>query len=313
MSNKHILEHDLVVKYLMGEASPEEAVLVEKFIQVSDENRSFFAEMEKTYQLTHNRVVTVTDIQSAWAKLERATVNRSVNRTIWFGLAAVFTAGILVVLNLVKSPVNSVEFNTQEQIVSEVLSDKSEILIFKNSTLKLAKGYGDLNRTITLKGKAGFKVSHIGLHPFIVQADGVMIEDIGTAFTVENYPFSDTVYVIVNEGVVRMYDKKGQELLIKAGEKAWYIKSQKRIIADTATKVVKFDFRQTKLSDVVRFLEDAYDVSIELNPTQLGECTITTQFFDEDLPTIINVITETSGLRYEYYNNSYKIGGEPCQ
>jgi len=65
MSNKHILEHDLVVKYLMGEASPEEAVLVEKFIQVSDENRSFFAEMEKTYQLTHNRVVTVTDIQSA--------------------------------------------------------------------------------------------------------------------------------------------------------------------------------------------------------------------------------------------------------
>lgn len=313
MSTKYTLEHDLIVKYLMGEALPEEAVMVEKFIQDSDENRSFFAEMEKTYQLTHNRVVSVTDKQSAWANLERATVNRSVNRPIWFGLAAVFTVGILVVLNLFKSPVNSIEFKTQEQVVSEVLSDKSEVTIFENSTLKLAKGFGDSNRTMLLKGKAGFKVSHKGLHPFTVQADGVMIEDIGTAFTVENYPFSDTVLVIVNEGVVRMYDKKGHELLIKAGEKAWYIKSQKQIIADTVTKVVKFDFRQAKLSEVVRFLEDAYDVSIELNPTQLGDCTITTKFFDEDLPTIINVITKTSGLRYEYYNNSYKIGGEPCR
>jgi len=313
MNKNQSLDQDLIITYLMGEASPEEAIAVEKYIQKSEENKLTFSELAKVHRAAFQKPFLETDKDAAWAKLEKVTINNSNTRVIWLGIAAVFVLGVLAVFSLFPKTINNREFIALEQSVSKVLSDKSEVTIFQNSTLKLAEGFGVTNRNMILNGKANFNVSHEGRHPFIVQAGNVMIEDIGTAFTIENHSYSDTVYVVVNEGIVRMYDENGQELLIKAGEKAWYIKSEKRIIADTATKVIKFDFRNTKLSDAVRFLEDAYDVVIELDPKQLGDCVITTQFFDEDLPTIINVITETNGLSYEYYHNTYKIRGGTCQ
>ena len=111
----------------------------------------------------------------------------------------------------------------------------------------------------------------------------------------------------------RLYDEHGSEIIIKAGEKAWYIRSQKTIITDLETKVLKFDFKDTRLAEVVDLLEKTYQIDVQLSPESIGECKITTQFFDEEVATIITVIAETLGFKYEYQDHHYKISGKPCQ
>lgn len=313
MKGELIIDDGLIVKYLMGEATPDEAVLLEKWIALSEENKTVFDEMEKIYRIAYKKERVNPDKNEAWKKINRK-IGASISLRQYVVAAAAVFAGILIFTFIFINSLNTPEViyaNAKER--SEILSDKSYVKVSKDSKLELEEGFGKSNRTVKLFGKAEFKVEHEGIHPFIVKADDLTIEDIGTVFAVDNSPMSDTIYVVVKEGIVRLYDENGQELIIKAGEKAWYIKSEKKIIADIATKVVKFDFNQTKLSEVVKLLEESYEVSIELVPAQLGECIITTQFFDEEIATIINIITETNGLRYEYQNHLYKIKGKPCQ
>ncbi|MBK8627989.1 MAG: FecR domain-containing protein [Saprospiraceae bacterium] len=119
-------------------------------------------------------------------------------------------------------------------------------------------GFGTEHRKLKLSGKGKFTVTHNEDLPFIIESNGVFIEDLGTVFSVESMPDSDTVYVVVNEGIVRLYDEQGSEIIIKAGEKAWYIRSQKTIITDLETKVLKFDFKDTRLAEVIDLLEKTY-------------------------------------------------------
>ncbi|MGB4959774.1 MAG: FecR family protein, partial [Saprospiraceae bacterium] len=205
------------------------------------------------------------------------------------------------------------EMFAKNEAIHKILNDKSEITLSKNSRITFGRGYGKNSRKLKLSGDAQFSVTHNDALPFIIESDGVYIEDLGTIFTVESQPQSDTVYVVVNEGIVRLYDELGNEIIIKAGEKAWYIRSQKKIITDIDTKTIKFDFKDTRLMDAVVLLGKTYDIDIQLIPESIGECRITTQFFDEEVATIITIITETLGFKYQYQDHHYKIEGKPCQ
>jgi transmembrane sensor len=313
MKNEFTINDDLIVKYLCGEASPEEALSVEHWRLVSSENNIYFEQMQQTHQLAYDRKIHIPNKNLAWQTLEKAIQPKQSYKQIWMGLAAVLVGGLLLVFTIINLSEKSIQIIANKENKQTILNDKSTVDIMPNSKIILLEGFGKTNRTLQLEGKADFRVEHEGSHPFIVKADDVFIEDIGTAFTVENQTESDTIYVVVNEGIVRLYDEHGHELIIKAGEKAWYIKSEKKIIADINTKVLKFDFKNTKLSDVVKILEENYEISVELIPQKIGDCTITTQFFDEEVATIINVIAQSTGFKYQYQNNQYKIEGKPCQ
>jgi transmembrane sensor len=313
MKQEFEINDDLIVKYLCGEASPEEAIHVEQWRSHSKNNAAQFDQMQKSHQLVYSYKSPQPNKVEAWKNLQKAIPPQRNYRRIWMGLAAVFIAGALLVVTILTMSEDSNEIFADTEIKNERLRDNSEVTVMANSKITLAEGFGKTNRNLKLEGKADFVVEHEGAHPFTVEAGGVFIEDIGTAFTVENIPTSDTIFVVVKEGIVRLYDEDGNELIIKAGEKAWYIKSEKRIITDISTKVIKFDFKDTKLIDVVNLLRENYEIDIQLVPQKIGECTITTQFFDEEIATIITVISETMGFKYQYQNHLYKIEGKPCQ
>jgi len=230
-----------------------------------------------------------------------------------YGLAAALSVGILALVFLMKDENMPLELKANDTAITRSLSDKSEVTLQPKSNITFDEGFGTSHRQLKLSGKGKFTVTHNENLPFIIESEGVFIEDLGTIFSVESMPESDTVYVVVNEGIVRLYDEHGSEIIIKAGEKAWYIRSQKTIITDIETKVLKFDFKDTRLAEVINLLEDTYQIDVQLSPETIGECKITTQFFDEEVATIITVIAETLGFKYEYQDHHYKIQGKPCQ
>jgi transmembrane sensor len=303
---------DLITKFLHGEANPQEAMFVEDWKNENIENRNYYNQMAKTMSLINKQRMSEPNKEEAWKRFY--ITNLSSTRKIWYmGIAAsiaIIVASIFVIRN---SAVENSVIQSGDLIMNKVLPDNTEINLGKNSSITIEEGYGDKQRRIKLKGEASFNVIHDETKPFVIDANNVFIEDLGTKFTIKSLPSSDTLYVVVNEGIVRLYDELGQELIIKAGEHAWYIRSQKKIIASTATTVIKFDFKDTKLSEAIDLIEKSYDTNIELRPTAIGDCKITVQFFDEELATIITVISETLGLKYEYQDRTYTLKGKVCQ
>ena len=309
--NNHSID-DLISKYLCGEATPDEAMQLEVWKQNSTENQLYFDNMQQSFLMVSNVEWSTPDKKTAWQKFN--TKSKPSPKMGWmYGLAAVLVVGLLSVVFLMKEDKMPLELIANETAITQSLSDQSEVTLQANSKISYEDGFGTEHRQLKLSGKGKFTVTHNNNLPFIIESNGVFIEDLGTMFSVESVPDSDTVYVVVNEGIVRLYDEHGSEIIIKAGEKAWYIRSQKTIITDLETKVLKFDFKDTRLAEVVDLLEKTYEIDVQLSPESIGECKITTQFFDEEVATIITVIAETLGFKYEYQDHHYKISGKPCQ
>lgn len=309
--NNHSID-DLISKYLCGEATPDEAMQLEEWKQISKENQLYFDNMQQSFLMVSNVEWSAPDKKSAWQKFN-AKPKPSPKMGWMYGLAAVLVVGLLAVVFLMKDNKMPVELIANSTAITQSLSDQSEVTLQSNSKISYENGFGTEHRQLKLSGKGKFTVTHNEDLPFIIESNGVFIEDLGTVFSVESMPDSDTVYVVVNEGIVRLYDEHGSEIIIKAGEKAWYIRSQKTIITDLDTKVLKFDFKDTRLVEVVDLLEKTYEIDMQLSPESIGECKITTQFFDEEVATIITIIAETLGFKYEYQDHHYKIEGKPCQ
>ena len=303
---------DLISKYLCGEATPDEAMQLEDWMNISKENKLYYTKMQAAYLMISMQEWSIPDKKAAWQKFNAKP--KPYAKIGWmYGLAAALVVGILSVVFLMKDDKMPLELIANDSTVTRSLSDQSEVTLQANSKISYEDGFGTKHRKLKLSGKGKFTVTHNEKLPFIIESNGVFMEDLGTVFSVESLPDSDTVYVVVNEGIVRLYDEHGSEIIIKAGEKAWYIRSQKTIITDLETKVLKFDFKDTRLVEVVDLLEKTYQIDVQLSPESIGECKITTQFFDEEVATIITVIAETLGFKYEYQDHHYKIQGKPCQ
>ncbi len=303
---------DLISKYLCGEATPDEAMQLEEWKQISKENQLYFDNMQQAFLMVSNVEWSSPNKKVAWQKFNAKTKTSAKMGWI-YGLAAALVVGLLSVVFLMKDDKMPLELIANATAVNQSLSDQSEVTLQAKSKISYEDGFGTEHRKLKLRGKAKFTVKHNDDLPFIIETNGVFIEDLGTVFNVESMPDSDTVYVVVNEGIVSLYDEHGSEIIIKAGEKAWYIRSQKTIITDLETKVLKFDFKDTRLVEVVDLLEKTYQIDVQLSPESIGECKITTQFFDEEVATIITIIAETLGFKYEYQDHHYKIQGKPCQ
>ena len=186
--------------------------------------------------------------------------------------------------------------------------------ISPNSSLTANADFGKKERRLHLKGSASFSVVHDEKISFVVDAGGVFIKDIGTRFFIRTSADTDTVHVHVDEGIVLLFDDKNANVEIKAGGNALYVKSSKQIISEPSkAEPVRINFSNSTLMEVVTQLNVAYNTSIEIANPALRTCTITTQFNNEKLETVLSVIAETLGITYEKTSKGYILKGEQCR
>lgn len=310
---------ELISKYFSGEASPEEAMLLHDWKNENEENRLYYVQCERMF------LSPVTpDIEKGWNKVKsQLPVSGkvvSISPVYYFMRIA---ASVVLVIGLATAMMywlndnnpDEISYATNSESKQVTLSDGSDITISPNSSLTADDGFGKKERMLRLKGSAYFSVVHDEKVPFVVDAGGIFIKDIGTRFLIRTSSDTDTVYVHVDEGIVLLFDENGGEVEIKAGGNALYIKSKKQIVSKE-TKTIQptvFAFSNNTLEDVVKNLNIAYKTNIVIANPVLNKCTITTQFKDEKLATILSVISETLGLTYEKTTTGYILRGAVCQ
>src|SRR5690606_24605007 len=150
--------------------------------------------------------------------------------------------------------------------------------------------------------EAFFEIKHDDEKPFVIDAGGISIRDIGTAFNVKAEQPSDSVSVLVTEGIVglitspevKTHHHTEDAVYIKSSNTFAIIRQAQNNIASYKTK--QFHFNTSTLKEVMETLNAVYGPIIQLQSPQLSSCTITVDFHNETPETIVNIIAQTLGL-----------------
>ncbi|MBD9094158.1 MAG: FecR family protein [Bacteroides oleiciplenus] len=148
-----------------------------------------------------------------------------------------------------------------------VLSDGTKVHLNSMSSLRFPVAFTAGKREVELQGEAYFEVSKTG-QPFIVNANGMQVEVLGTTFNISAYPDEEYQTTLVN-GSVKVSAKKGESLILKPSQQATIASSSNSIqvrTVDTSfyTSWVKgkINFKDQRLEDIMKTLSRWYDMKV---------------------------------------------------
>lgn len=305
----------LIGKFLSGEASPQEAMFLEDWISESPENETYFEQSAKAFGLAQKAISTDTAWKNMQTHLQQAPVRKlSIG---WISaVAAILVLSFGALFYWMGSNAETTVFTAGTRKKNIELNDGTDIRLASHSRIELAAGYGQKNRSLKLKGSGYFSVKHSKKLPFIIDAGPIHIKDLGTKFDVK--ASDDTIYVRVDEGIVVIYDNKGMKLTLHANESAHYVISSGDLKLDVLAENLKKQYKTVlldnqRLEDVVKLLNSTYKVNIRIDNPALKDCRITTEFLNEDLDTVLMIISQTLEVTIlKEKNNEYVIKGLAC-
>lgn len=318
----------IIAKYLSGEATADEALELQDWIDSSVENKRYFQQMHTLYK--GSTAGKNFDADSAWLKV-KGQLNKKKEETQiialpgyrkWLRIAAVFalifTAGLFYYQWQQSS---SIEYSlaSSNEVLIDTLPLGSLAKLNKNSAIAYNFDAKEKIERIELSGEAYFELAPTDANAIIIESDALMIRDIGTAFNVRAYPDEPEIQVTVEEGEVLLYTSKDSGIHLLAGEAGTYNKTtgklEKATLPDpnaNSYSTRKFRFRDTPLAEVIKTLNRVYEKKIIFNPA-IATCRITVSFKEESIENIAVIIAETLNLRISENLDEIVMEGEGCE
>ena len=199
------------------------------------------------------------------------------------------------------------------------LSDGTQILLNSGTSIKYpVKFIQGKERQVFLTGEAFFNVAKDSEHPFIVNADNLNIQALGTQFNVSSYPedsFSNTVLV---KGSVSVYNNdisdEDNVSILTPGHKALWNKIDKDISVEKVDVLLytawingKIVFRHIPFKNIIKKLERYYNVKI-INHNKLIDNEMFSASFDvETIEEVFKTFKKTYDIHYVIDNNQIII------
>ncbi|MGS2761327.1 FecR family protein [Sinomicrobium sp. M5D2P9] len=153
-----------------------------------------------------------------------------------------------------------------------LLADGTEVFLNSESTFRFPVSFkGEGQRQVFLKGEGYFSVTKDKEKPFLVNAEKMVVEVLGTRFNVRAYENDGCIKTSLQEGSVQVSGKDSQEIpvTIAPGEAAFFhsekgtISVNKIIIEnDVAWTENRLVFIQEPFSEVIKKIERSYGVRI---------------------------------------------------
>jgi transmembrane sensor len=269
---------DLINRYLQGRISDNECELLTDLLQ-NRTNMEYFEETKRAWELNpeldelgQNNLAR---LQYKINKKERIERDFNLGRSLWIRVAsaaAILAIGLLIGSSLFYFISN--EKKSDDQIVIETprgekskvkLPDGTEVWLNANSRL-VYHAFTARHRQVELTGEAFFKVVHNDQAPFVVRTNECDVVDLGTTFNVMAYNEFGRKEITLIEGKLNVKTPSSQEML-KPGQ-ALILKDHQMKVVETnvfeasAWVENKFNFRNIPLPELMKRLENWYDVDI---------------------------------------------------
>lgn len=301
------IDDDLLVKHLLGEASPEEERAVNEWMNESATNGEYYIQFKKIWDQSKALTVESTvDVNKAWERFQnRLTAQHDSPKILkprrfsWMRIAAsvILVVGLGVVTYfLVYQTTEPKEMIAQsgQNILVDTLPDGSVITLNKKSTITYPSEFKGNKRAIALKGEAFFSVAPDKKKPFMISVNDVQVTVVGTSFNIKSE--NGNTEVVVETGIVQVA-KSGKTVELIAGEKivmsAGDSVAAKEVVRDKLYnyyRTKEFVCDDTPLWKLVQVLNEAYDAKIVIGRTDLNDKKLTTTFNNESLDQVLEVI-----------------------
>lgn len=306
--------------YFRGEITPEEGHRIDKWILESPDHRRMaeqYCRLEQLVQIAN--VMDKSGIEQA-----RDSVNRRIRRAEVRKAGAMFQkiAAILVVPLLLAASFFSVHYFREEQNPSvelhtvpgmtsyTTLPDGSEVWLNSNSTLAYPARFKN-TRKVVLSGEGYFKVKKKPGQKFIVSANGVDVEVLGTEFDVEAYSeTTPNVYATLFTGSIRLrymdYSNNLCEVTMNPDDQFIIDTSSKHAKRHTINPIVTSAWRDgkvildnTTLEEALRILGNRYNVEFLVRNTSLLKNRYTGTFSSQQLDVVLEHFERTTDIHFE--------------
>jgi len=333
--NNHIDFVALIGKYLAKEASPDEIMLLEKWVEENEENKKLFNQHKQSWILSgiskENKKI---DVDTEWDNLNSKLFGPKIESApppkirkfqpdlpIFFRIAAavVVLFGLSFLLYTFFLKPGSVELVASNEIKTETLTDGSIITLNRNSIILYPEKFKKDIREVELSGDAYFDVEHNKNQPFVIKSQSAVIEVLGTSFYVDSHENNHTIEVVVSSGGVALKSGNVDQIILKAGERGTLYKNSGKLVKDknrdinyNSWKTKKLIFDDSKLIEVVDKLNQVYNMKTEIINPEIYDCRITVTFDNMPLVAILNILGETLDIIIEKRDDGYYISGEGC-
>lgn len=329
MNNKQNMSDDVLVKHLLGEATPAEREEVQQWIAANDANRRYYEHFKLIWNESKKLEPQVTvDTDEAWARFTQRVQREEQNtspatpvRTIplWSPRALIRVAAMLVLMvgagwlvyTVADNGTDQMTVASADKVLKHILPDGSVVTLNKNSSLSYAGKFEGSTRNVTLKGEAFFDVAPNKSKPFIIDAGNSSVTVVGTSFNVKNR--KDITEVIVESGIVEVA-KKQKAVRLMPGQKATVSAASEAPVAEQTTDALYNYYRTNEfvcdgipIYKLVAILNEAYDVQIEITDPKLATLPINTTFHTRNLNEILDIIGKTFKDQLHIERNGPKI------
>ena len=307
---------NIIHRYFRGQLADSEYEMLTVYLQ-DDKNRKYFEEAKLEWEnhpeLNDLAAKNLTRLRYKIDQKASVKHKMQLTRQLWVRVASV--AAILVFGLLLGSAVTyliSSTKETSEQLVFETprgeksmvkLPDGSEVWLNANSRL-VYNSFSSDHRQVELKGEAFFKVAHNEKAPFVVKTNECDIEVLGTTFNVMAYDEFGRKEITLLTGKVNVHTESTEQIL-KPGQALILENNQIKVVevapAEASAWVDnKFNFRNIPLTELLKRLENWYDVDITLENQTGRDVNFTGTFKNEEtIWQVLDAIKVYTPIQYQ--------------
>ncbi|MCB0661919.1 MAG: FecR domain-containing protein [Saprospiraceae bacterium] len=284
-----------------------------------------FWEISGKYQKSHQP-----DVDAAWRKFEDRIKAEQKGKVVPMGRRALpYAAAVLILVAFVFLLQNNFLGNRTEMFYATTnqetkqieLPDGSIVTLNENSTLKVSVDFGTANRSVTLSGEAFFDVTRNENQPFIISADHIKVEVLGTSFNVRDYADEKEAEVEVKSGKVKVSPpNQSKGVLLEKGDLALLDLNAKMLEKKPGEGYNVGGWMEKQLvfidAPVAQIFEDIqriYKVNFITDNTNIINCSFDTDFKGEDLSTVFEILEIAFHCKFKQLNAStYEVVGGQC-
>lgn len=329
----------LIMSYLDGQCTSEEARELLLWVAESEENRLCFNALKDQHEVWNLTNFAMPEINEADVEAALDAVNAKIDaieevetnvvQMPWLRRNYQYVARVAAVLVLalfvgflVSKPFNSTvtyAYNGQNES-SYTLPDGTSVNFNSESTISYPKHFAKLNRSVDFEGVAYFDVAKDKNHPFVLHCNNMDVEVLGTSFLLNADKDAERYTVDLYTGKVKMtaFDEKGHVLSqveVNPGERGVWnaAASELKMMSYSEVKedelltehVLVFD--NETLSKIVEALEYIYKVEIDLAESCASK-KLTARFSDdESIDDVLETIALVSEVTVTKSDNAYQI------
>lgn len=310
----------LLDRFLSGESAPEEEARLKSSLDAEDAETAFDSYAGEKWNAAGSGMPE-NQKKRIWRRIEMQTVSRPRHRgRIWGAVAAVASVAAAafcgyLIGHRMEPAVNTFEIiamNGQKSHVS--LPDGTTVMLNSGSSIRYGSDYNTANRSIELDGEAYFEVAKNPELPFVVSAQQLKVEALGTKFNVRAYGTEKEIVTTLVEGRVKASSPHGDVIMNPMEEVAFDKESEAMRKYDAPNRKHLIPWRDNEilfdddtLEEIAARMERMYNVRILFDDEGIREYSYTGLVRNSSLDNVLNLITATSPVEAKVHSDTIRF------